>query len=151
MTVVVAPERPVSPSRPGIFLAGGISGVGDWQRDAIEHLRPVWPVIYNPRRVNFPMGDAAEGARQIRWEFDQLAAADALLFWFSFETAQPIVLYELGRWAASDKPLAVGADPAYERRFDVVQQLGLARPGLPVHADLASTCAAANQLVSTRS
>ena len=59
--------------------------------------------------------------------------------WFSFETTQPIVLYELGRWAASDKPLAVGADPAYERRFDVVQQLGLARPGLTVHADLEST------------
>ena len=49
------------------------------------------------------------------------------------------MLYELGRWAASDKPLAVGADPAYERRFDVVQQLGLARPGLTVHADLEST------------
>ena len=56
------------------------------------------------------------------------------------------MLYELGRWAASDKPLAVGADPAYERRFDVVQQLGLARPGLTVHADLESTCAAANRL-----
>ncbi len=51
MTVVVAPDRPVSPVRPGIFLAGGISDVGDWQRDAIEHLRPVWPVVYNPRRL----------------------------------------------------------------------------------------------------
>jgi hypothetical protein len=145
MTVVVAPERPAAPRRPGIFLAGGISGVYDWQRDAIEHLRPVWPTIYNPRRAIFPMGDDAEGVRQIRWEFDQLGYADAILFWFSYETAQPIVLYELGRWAASGKPLAVGADPGYERRFDVVQQLGLARPGLIVHADLESTCAAANQ------
>jgi len=149
--VVVAPDRPVSAPRPGIFLAGGISGVRDWQRDAIEHLRPIWPAIYNPRRVVFPMGDEAAGVQQIRWEFDQLALAEAILFWFSFETTQPIVLYELGRWAASDKPLAVGADPRYERRFDVVHQLGLARPGLPVHADLESTCAAANQLVSTRS
>jgi hypothetical protein len=147
MSVVVAPDRPASPPRPGIFLAGGISGVGDWQRDAIEYLRPVWPVVYNPRREIFPMDDDGEGARQIRWEFDQLALADAILFWFSFETTQPIVLYELGRWAASDKPLAVGADPAYERRFDVVQQLGLARPGMPIHADLRSTCAAANELV----
>jgi hypothetical protein len=146
MTVVVAPDRPASPPRPGIFLAGGISGVRDWQRDAVEGLRPAWPAIYNPRRAVFPMGDDAEGARQIRWEFDHLALADAILFWFSFETAQPIVLYELGRWAASDKPLAVGADPRYERRFDVVQQLALARPGLTVHADLESTCAAANQL-----
>ena len=151
MTVVVAPARPVSPPRPGLFLAGGISGVRDWQRDAVELLGPVWAAVYNPRRAVFPMGDEASGAEQIRWEFDQLARADAILFWFSFETTQPIVLYELGRWAASDKPLAVGADPRYERRFDVVQQLGLARPGLPVHADLASTCAAANQLVSARS
>ncbi len=88
------------------------------------------------------MGDDAEGARQIRWEFDHLVLADAVLFWFSFETTQPIVRYELGRWAASDKPLAVGADPACERRFDVVQQLALARPGLTVHAELESTCAA---------
>jgi hypothetical protein len=146
MTVVVAPDWPASPSRPGIFLAGGISGVGDWQRDAIERLRPAWPVIYNPRRAIFPMGADTEGTRQIRWEFDQLALADAILFWFSHETVQPIVLYELGRWAASGKPLAVGADPDYERRFDVVQQLGLARPGLTVHADLESTCAAANEL-----
>ncbi|WP_433370522.1 nucleoside 2-deoxyribosyltransferase domain-containing protein [Actinoplanes sp. CA-142083] len=147
-TVVVAPDRPAAPPRPGIFLAGGISGVRDWQRDAIDHLRPAWPAIYNPRRVDFPMGDDTEGARQIRWEFDQLAQADVILFWFSHETTQPIVLYELGRWAASAKPLAVGADPRYERRFDVVQQLELARPGLPLHADLESTCAAANALVS---
>ncbi|WP_051809285.1 nucleoside 2-deoxyribosyltransferase domain-containing protein [Actinoplanes subtropicus] len=148
MTVVVAPERPAA-ARPGIFLAGGISGVGDWQRRAIEHLRDAWPTVYNPRREIFPMSDDGEGARQIRWEFEQLAAADAILFWFSFETTQPIVLYELGRWAASAKPLAVGADPGYERRFDVVQQLALARPGLTVHADLASTCAAANKLAQS--
>ncbi|MBU2662852.1 nucleoside 2-deoxyribosyltransferase domain-containing protein [Actinoplanes bogorensis] len=147
MIEVVAPERPASPLGPGIFLAGGISGVRDWQRDAIEWLKPVWPVVYNPRRADFPMGDDDAGARQIRWEFEQLAVADAVLFWFSFETIQPIVLYELGRWAASDKPLAVGADPGYERRFDVVEQLGLARPELTVHADLESTCTAANELV----
>ena len=146
MIVVVAPDRPVSVPRPAIFLAGGISGVGDWQRDAIEHLRPAWPTIYNPRRADFPMGDDAEGVLQIQWEFDQLALADAILFWFSFETTQPIVLYELGRWAASDKPLAVGADPRYERRFDVVQQLALARPGLTVHAELKATCIAANMV-----
>jgi hypothetical protein len=148
MSVVVAPDRPASPPRPGIFLGGGISGVADWQTEAIRYLRPVWPAVYNPRRADFPMGDASEGARQIRWEFEQLAVADAILFWFSFETTQPIVLYELGRWAASDKPLAVGADPRYERRFDVVEQLALARPGLTVHSDLPLTCAAANELVS---
>jgi hypothetical protein len=39
------------------------------------------------------------------------------------------------------------AEGARQIRFDVVQQLELARPGLTVHADLKSTCAAANQLV----
>ncbi|MEU4421932.1 nucleoside 2-deoxyribosyltransferase domain-containing protein [Actinoplanes sp. NPDC024001] len=151
MTVVVAPDRADPAAGPAIFLAGGISGVADWQSAAIDHLGTAWPVIYNPRRPDFPMHDPAEGARQIRWEFDHLARAAAILFWFSVETVQPIVLYELGRWANSGKPLAVGADPAYPRRFDVVEQLALARPGLVVHSDLPSTCAAANVLVSERS
>ena len=146
MTVVVAPDRPKLPSRPGIFLAGGISDVGNWQREAIELLRPVWPVIYNPRREDFPTGDESEGVRQIRWEFDHLARADAILFWFSFETLQPIALFELGRWAGSTKPIAVGTHPDYPRRFDVVQQLSLIRAELVIHTDLAATCVAANGL-----
>ena len=146
MTVVVAPDRPQVPPRPGIFLAGGISDVADWQRGAIARLRPAWPVIYNPRRAGFTVGDSAEGVRQIRWEFDHLALADAILFWFSVETLQPIALFELGRWSGTTKPLAVGAHPGYARRFDVVEQLRLIRPGLTVHADLAATCAAAIRL-----
>lgn len=146
MTVIAAPERLESPESRGIFLAGGISDVGDWQQDAIDHLRDTWPLIFNPRRVDFPMGDEVEGVRQIRWEYDHLAAAAAILFWFSFETLQPISLFELGCWAPSSKPIAVGAHPDYARRFDVVQQLALIRPGLPVHADLISTCVAANRL-----
>jgi len=145
--VVVAPEPAEQSLRQGIFLAGGISDVGDWQQEAISRLRAAWPVIFNPRRDDFPMGDPVEGARQIRWEFEHLARADAILFWFSFETLQPISLFELGRWASSDKPLAVGAHPDYARRFDVVEQLGLIRPGLRVHDDLESTCLAANRLL----
>jgi hypothetical protein len=146
MTVVIAPDRPGPSSQPGIFLAGGISDVGNWQHDAIEYLRSAWPIIYNPRREDFPTGDEVEGARQIQWEFEHLSLADAILFWFSFETLQPIALYELGRWASSAKPLAVGAHPDYPRRFDVVRQLALVRPGMTVHADLESTCIAANNL-----
>jgi hypothetical protein len=147
MAVIVAPHRPQTPPGRAIFLAGGISGVADWQREAIAHLHPPWPVVYNPRRPDFTLGDEAEGIRQIRWEHEHLRRADAILFWFSHETIQPIVLFELGCWSASTKPLAVGAHPAYPRRFDVVQQLALARPGLTVHTDLTSTCAAAGQLV----
>src|SRR5262245_20210977 len=149
MTVVITPDRPSPTGRPGIFLAGGISGVRDWQRDAITWLSPVWPAVFNPRRDSFPMGDDAEGARQIAWEFRHLELAEAIPFWFSHETIQPIVLYELGRWAASTKPIVVGADPSYERRFDVVEQLTHARPTLTVHTDLPSTCTAANGMIST--
>jgi hypothetical protein len=147
MGVVVAPERPGPAPRLGVFLAGGISGVADWQQDAIGRLQAVWPVIYNPRRDDFPMGDESAGVEQIRWEYDHLERADVILFWFSFEAMQPIALYELGRWVASAKPLAVGAHPGYARRFDIAQQLGLARPALEVHSDLESTCAAANHLI----
>jgi hypothetical protein len=145
VVVVIASELPVEPAGRGIFLAGGISGVADWQRVAAG-LLPSWPVVYNPRRADFPMGDDVEGARQIRWEFDHLGRADAILFWFSHETMQPIVLFELGRWSATGKPLAVGAHPDYERRFDVIQQLALVRPGLRVSDSLADTCAAADRL-----
>lgn len=145
MTVVVAPDRYAS-SQPAIFLAGGISGVVPWQREAIGQLEAVWPVIYNPRRDDFPMGDDEEGRRQIRWEYDHLRLADVILFWFSYETLQPIALFELGHWAAHSKPIVVGAHPGFQRRFDVVEQLALARPGLSVHADLRSLCADANGL-----
>ena len=144
--VVVAPHRTVSRPEKAVFLAGGISDVGDWQRLAAERLRSSWAAVYNPRRDDFPMGDETAGAEQIRWEYEHLAAADAILFWFSYETLQPISLFELGCWATTAKPIAVGAHPGYPRRFDVVQQLALIRPGLAVHADLASTCAAANAL-----
>jgi Nucleoside 2-deoxyribosyltransferase like len=145
MSVVVAPDRTVPPGGPGIFLAGGISGVQDWQGRAVERLRPHWPVIYNPRRTVFPAGDET-GREQIVWEFDHLRLADAILFWFSYETVQPIALYELGRWAESGKPVVVGAHPEYGRRFDVVEQLRLARPGMPVHAELEAVCAEAAAL-----
>jgi hypothetical protein len=146
MTVIVAPDRPGPAPRRGIFLAGGISDVGNWQARAIECLRSAWPVIYNPRREGFPSGDDVAGARQIRWELEHLSLADAILFWFSFETLQPIALFELGRWASLTKPIVVGAHPDYPRRFDIVAQLDSIRPGLTVHADLESTCAAANRL-----
>lgn len=146
MTVVVAPDRLAPAPRPGIFLAGAISGTHDWHSDAIRHLAPAWPVIYNPRRPEFPMGDRAAGVHQIRWEYEHLRRADTILFWFSFETVAPIALFELGCWSASTKPLVVGAHPGYARRFDVVEQLALVRPGLRVHESLESACLDANAL-----
>ena len=89
-------------------------------------------VLFNPRRENFPIGDPLAAPEQIKWEYDYLRMADAILFWFPCETICPIVLYELGAWSRSDKPLFVGVHPDYRRRADVEIQTGLARPDVDI-------------------
>jgi hypothetical protein len=139
--VITAPEVNAL-TLPSVFLAGGISDVGNWQANAIDLLDV--PLIFNPRRENFPMGDEEEGRKQIAWEFEHLHQAEVVLFWFSWETLQPIALYELGRWVAQDKILAVGCHPEYQRRFDVIEQLQLAKPEIPVRSSLEDVCADVN-------
>lgn len=121
-----------------IFLAGGISGCPDWQSEFIGLLDGRLSVtILNPRRESFPMGDQEAGKEQIKWEYRHLRRADVIVFWFCAETLQPIALFELGAWSmVQSKPLFVGAHPDYERRFDVVQQLGLVRPDVKVAESL---------------
>jgi len=121
-----------------LFLAGGISGCRDWQRELVARLAETDLVILNPRRANFPMGDPAAGREQIEWEFRHQRRATMAAFWFPPETLCPITLYELGAWSMLlDKPLFVGTDPAYARRFDVEVQLALARPEVRVVGSLA--------------
>lgn len=147
-TELVCPDPTIS-SPPSVFLAGGITGCPDWQAQALA-LLPPWATVYNPRRVNFPLGDALAGIEQIAWENERLQAASVLLFWFpsSGPVPQPIALYELGAFvAATDRPAAVGAAPGYIRELDVRTQLGLMRPGFTVWSTLAETCAAATRLL----
>jgi hypothetical protein len=127
---------------PAVFLAGGITGCPDWQAAAAAGLAGLAAAVLNPRRRDFPMGDPAAAPAQIDWEYRHLRHADAALFWFPAESVCPIALYELGAWAAGDKPLFVGTAPAYPRRLDVVEQLRLARPGVWVAADLPAVLAA---------
>jgi len=131
---------------PVIFLAGGISNCADWQSVAVGLIEDTFPildpgrdiVLLNPRRASYT--DApGEAERQIRWEYRHLRKASAILFWFPSETLCPITLYELGAWAMTDKPLFVGADPAYARRLDVVEQLHLVRPEIRVQDTLHET------------
>jgi hypothetical protein len=65
-----------------------------------------------------------------------LAKADGIIFWFTADTLQPITLFELGKWIATDKPLAVGCDAGYVRLQDVLIQTSLERPGFVVHRDI---------------
>lgn len=140
---VEAPQEYIGPG-PHLYLAGGITGCPDWQAEAVALLADAPIVLFNPRRRNFRVADRDAAATQVRWEYQHLRRASLVLFWFTEGASpQPIALYELGALAAGDKPLVVGAHPDYIRRIDVVLQLALARPGLAVHSDLATTLAVA--------
>jgi hypothetical protein len=119
-------------SLPAVFLAGGISGCPDWQREAVALLRDERVVLLNPRRAAFPIGDPEAGTKQIEWEYRHLRKADAVLFWFPRATLCPIALHELGAWSMTAKPLFVGTHPDYPRRMDVDVQTRLARPDVSV-------------------
>jgi len=115
--------------KPSVFLAGGITGCPDWQQEvARSNLAHDDIALINPRRANFPIHDPGAALAQITWEHEHLRKATAILFWFPRETICPIVLYELGAWSMTDKPLFVGVHPDYSRRRDVEIQTALVRP-----------------------
>jgi hypothetical protein len=138
---VEAPDRPIL-HEPALFLAGGITGCPDWQRQMVELLRqqdnilPPSFTVFNPRRENFPIDDPSAAHAQIEWEYEHLRIAEAVSFWFPKETLCPIVLYELGSWSMVRKPIFVGVEPGYKREQDVRIQLTLARPEVEVVSKL---------------
>lgn len=115
-----------------VFLAGGITGCPDWQQEIRTLLQDTDLVLLNPRREHFPIGDPSAAREQILWEHSYLRWADAILFWFPHETLCPIVLYELGAWSMSDKPIFVGVHPDYQRRQDVEIQTYFVRPDVQI-------------------
>lgn len=133
MLYVEAPiEWSGKPQGAGVFLAGGISGCPDWQSWMKFRLAGTSLALLNPRRATFDMSDPQGAEKQIKWERDHLRRADAIMFWFPCETLCPIVLYELGAWSMTDKPIFVGCHPEYQRREDVRVQTALVRPGVTV-------------------
>lgn len=118
-----------------LFIGGGISNCPDWQREFITRFKDVPDslTLINPRRSHFDINNTAESEFQIEWEHHHLANADAVVFWFPYQTLCPITLYELGVHAALDKHLFVGCHPAYARKFDVEKQLSLIRPDVTVY------------------
>jgi hypothetical protein len=132
MEYVEAPTEHLPNGIPSLFLAGGISGCRDWQRELVDLLHDAPLMVLNPRRESFAI-DAPDAARaQIEWEYRHLRRATARLFWFTPPTHCPIALFELGAWSRGREPLFVGVDPAYSRRLDVIEQLRLARPHVNV-------------------
>lgn len=150
MFYIEAPRRVPDEPRfrvPRIFMAGGITECPDWQKELRERLVNIDAVLINPRRANFPIHDPDAAAAQIEWEHQNLAASDAILFWFPAETLCPIVLFELGAWShwrkrvnvpsyphfkMESKPLFVATHSDYKRRQDVEIQLKLERPDIDV-------------------
>ncbi|GAA2209053.1 hypothetical protein GCM10009850_045110 [Nonomuraea monospora] len=146
--------EPAPGDPPAVFLAGGITGVADWQREAARALGRAGAVVLNPRRRDFPIGDPGETPVQIAWEHHHLHLPEVLtMFWFPpGDSTQPIALLELG--AALDNParrIVVGADPGYPRVADVRWQARLARPGEVVHATLGDTLTAVRALIAAES
>lgn len=132
MKYIESPTRLMPSGTKSLFFAGGIAGCPDWQQDMRQRLDRVDLVLLNPRRANFPIGDPNAARDQIGWEFSHLRKADGVLFWFCAETLNPIVLYELGAWSMTDKPLFVGTHPDYKRIQDVEIQTGFSRPDVEV-------------------
>jgi len=122
-----------------LFLAGGITNCPDWQAEFVEKFGAnefsSQFNVYNPRRKNFPIEDPNASDEQISWEYNKLAKADIIVFWFSRGSLNPIVLYELGRWGNSqDTLMYIGMDPEYTRKQDVVIQTILSRgPEFPFY------------------
>jgi hypothetical protein len=131
MKYIEAPDT-YDGSGKSIFLAGGITGCPDWQADVVKLLEDSLLTLFNPRRANFSIHDPSASEFQSKWEHDHLRKVSSILFWFPSETLCPIVLYELGAWSMTDKPIFVGVHPEYQRRRDVELQTKLVRPAVKV-------------------
>lgn len=115
-----------------LFLAGGLSGCRDWQKNVISNLYPLDIILYNPRRAYFDITNLRIAEEQITWEEKMIRTADVVSFYFCRETVCPIALYELGNCNMMGKPIIIGMDPDYSRRKDVEIQTGLKRPDVPI-------------------
>ena len=151
MRYIEFPEIYNGSNEPSIFLAGGITDCPDWQEEVVEMLAEstdVDLVLLNPRSKYFPIHvhDPNASFGQIKWEFDHLRKASAILFWFPCETLCPIVLYQLGSWSmAGNKPIFVGVHPNYKRRQDVEIQTSLILPHIKIVSSLEKLVEQVNQ------
>jgi hypothetical protein len=119
-----------------LFLAGGITSCPPWQPIVVDLLNSTNLVILNPRREHFDVTDTNIAHEQIKWEFDHLQKATAIMFWFCAETLCPITLFEYGKWITQNKPLFVGCHPDYKRKNDLMIQTSFVRKRQMIHLRL---------------
>jgi hypothetical protein len=137
MKYVECPEEYLGKEK-SLFIAGGITGCGNWQKDLVSALNNENLVLINPRRKFYPLDNPNIENEQITWEHNHILRASAVSFWFPNETLCPITLYELGIQNAGKKPMFIGVDPKYARRTDIEIQTRLARPEIKVVYSLES-------------
>lgn len=131
--LLVAPAA--APGPVDVFLAGGIRGTDVWQTPAGHRLTAAGLTVASPRRPGL-LDDPSTERDQVRWEADHLERSKVILFWFPGPGDHPVAMYELGRWAATDKPIIVGCPPDYARRTNIVTQLSILRPDATVQTNL---------------
>ena len=118
-----------------VFLAGGITGCPDWQKEVIQELESEDISVYNPRQENFDVADKSASYKQIVWEYERLEKMDIFSIYFSgSDSLQPICMYELGRnivrmqnrfpndW---QKRIVISVEDGYKRAQDVIVQVEL--------------------------
>lgn len=106
MRVITAPEKiDKNVNDVMCFLAGGITGCHNWQKEVIDYLRKKEEkgldlsglVLLNPRRDNFPIGNIEAAEEQIGWEFYAIYMSTIFSMYFcGGKSDQPICMYELG-------------------------------------------------------
>jgi hypothetical protein len=143
--------EPAADDPAGVFLAGGISKVEDWQTVAVELLRAsgVPMVVFNPRRKDFPANVSADesGWEQVAWEQHHLHLPNTItMMWFAAsdpaESTQPIAQFEFGQAMGEGRQFLVGADPDYPRVRDVELMMRWNRPDQQVYSTLEDLVAA---------
>ena len=121
-----------------IFLAGGITGAPDWQKEVVDrfdtqkffvnhpHLARSYRrvALINPRRPDFDTSKASSSIEQIAWEKAALDKADTVFFWFPKEAMCHITMFELGVALGQNRPIRVGVEPGYCRELDIHEQVG---------------------------
>ena len=122
-----------------IFLAGGIRGCRDWQKDLVAAIAQadLDITVFNPRRDEFPADDADSYDKQVTWEYDNLRSADIISFWFDKGTLCPTSLFEYGGALERSQILVVGCDHDYEKKRCIEAQTGLAS-GIEVNVGFGS-------------
>lgn len=148
MRVITAPEHlAIKANEVGCFLAGGIVGCYNWQKEVIDNLTKMEKegldlsdlVLFNPRRDNFPIDNKEATEEQIKWEFNALNIWTTIfsMYFCCGESLQPICMYELGynlaqRFSLYRTPneyflntVIVDVEKGYKREQDVAIQTKL--------------------------